>query len=186
MALKEFHKIDLETGIRLDVCLFDDVKEVPTEYKEGWAGRAFYNPVWSFELNDWVDAMPMEYVLDEARKSKDEELNLECKKAILYGFTHTIDGIEYHFSYDAEAQQNFSDAITAFRDGLIKSLGWTVRVNGEYSRIQITPEIMDELKIVILMHKDSHISRYRDELMPLVNEAQTVEEIEQVRWDESR
>jgi hypothetical protein len=59
---------------------------------------------------------------------------------------------------------------------------WTVRKNGEYTRIPINKAIMNELTIAILLHKDSNISKYRDFLMPLVNSATTVEEINAIKW----
>jgi hypothetical protein len=196
MAVKEYKQIDLETGIILDTCLFDVDKEyadeegnlfklpLPEDYVEGWgAYRQLFNPVYDFELQDWTETKPQEEIVQHERQLKDAELNELCRQSILAGFTHTIDGIEYQFSYDSEAQQNFTDAMTALGQGLIQSIGWTVKKEGEYTRIQITPEIMNELKIVILMHKDSNISKYRDVLMKAVTEAQTVEEVRAVSWE---
>lgn len=121
--------------------------------------------------------------LENAKKNKDIELNMACKKSILGGFKHVISGVEYHFSYDAEAQINFGDARTAFDSGLIDEVNWTVKKDGEYTRIKINKEIMDELSIAILQHKNDNISKYRDVLLPMVEKAETVEEVESITWD---
>lgn len=122
------------------------------------------------------------FVLERERRKKDLELNKACNAAIVYGFTHTIEGIEYHFSYDIEAQGNFRDAQTVLSKGVVEEITWTVRKDGEYTRIPITKEIMDELTLVILQHKDNNISKYRDFLMPLVNQSEEVEEIRSITW----
>ncbi|MEH7117222.1 DUF4376 domain-containing protein [Neobacillus vireti] len=123
-----------------------------------------------------------ELELQRAKDKKDIELNQACKESILAGFSHVINGIEYWFSYDKEAQQNFSDAKQAFNDGLIESINWTVKQDGEYTRIPITNAIMQELSLVILKHKDRNISKYRDELMPQLKAAKTVEEVQALSW----
>jgi hypothetical protein len=189
MALKEYHKIDLQTGIRLDVCLFDDEKvdaegnliPIPDDYRLGW-GEGIHNPVWSFELNSWIEGKTEQEFLDEARISKDAELNLACKNSILSGFTHVINGIEYWFSYDAEAQANFQGAVTVFDKGLATSINWTVKKDGQYVRIPITPADLDGLLVTILLHKDRNVTKYRDELMPRVISAQTPDEVRAVLW----
>lgn len=189
--LKEYHQIDLETGIILDVCLFNDEivgKDgtvtkipIPEDYKEGWTERMF-SPVYDLDNDCWKESKPLEEILQEQRILKDRELNDACQEAILAGFKHTINGIEYEFSYDKEAQGNFSDAQSILSDGLIAELLWTVKQDGEYTRIPINKTIMDELKLVILLHKTSNISKYRDKLMPLVESASSVEEVEAVIW----
>lgn len=121
--------------------------------------------------------------LQDAKQKKDLELNRACRESILAGFYHVIDGVQYWFSYDKEAQQNFTDAQAVFADGLVQELKWTVKKDGEYTRIVINNDIMNELKLVILNHKDSNISKYRDILMPLLNSATTVEEVEAITWD---
>lgn len=182
MALKEYHKIDLETGMILDVSLFDDIEDVPEDYKLGWGERQMFSPIWSFEHNDWIESKPFSEILQVYRDAKDFELNQACNDTILAGFDYEIDGVLYHFSYDKEAQQNFTDAQTILSDGLVQELMWTVQKDGEYTRIPINKAVMDKLKVVIMMHKTSCISKYRDVLMKIVNEAQTIEEIESVTW----
>ena len=123
--------------------------------------------------------------LEEAKKSKDEELNQACQAAILSGFMHEINGQAYWFSYDYEAQGNFRDGRDILKDGIVTEVPWTVRIggkNGEYTRIPITLEDMNELTLTIMNHKMNHIGKYRDFLMPLVDGAITVDEIEEITW----
>lgn len=48
-------------------------------------------------------------ILPEVRAWKTEEINKETSEAILAGFDYVFDEVTYHFSYDRDAQQNFSD-----------------------------------------------------------------------------
>lgn len=183
--LKEFHKIDMDTGARLDVLVIDvNHEEVPEDCKEGWGDRGFFNPVYNFDLNDWVENKPEEEILAFYKDMKDRELNKACQDSILAGFTHTIDGVEYFFSYDMQAQTNFGDSRALLNDGIITQVPWTVKQGEEYARITITKEIMDALTLTILMHKTANISKYRDVLLPLVNKATSLEEIQAVDWDD--
>jgi hypothetical protein len=124
--------------------------------------------------------------LTRARQKKDRELNKACMDAILEGFTHEIDGVTYWFSYDTEAQGNFRDAKDMLGDGVVESFPWTVRVGGKYgpyARIPITLAQMKVLAIVIMQHKVNNIGKYRDTLLPIVNSATEVSEVEAVTWE---
>lgn len=123
--------------------------------------------------------------LEDAKVEKNLELNAKCKAAILEGFTHTIDDVTYWFSYDMEAQGNFRDAKEVLKDGLVDVMPWTVRkggIDGEYNRLIVDLDLINELSIVIMHHKTGLISKYRDFLMPLVNECKTIEELESIQW----
>jgi hypothetical protein len=124
--------------------------------------------------------------LNKAKAKKDAELNEMCKQEILSGFIHKIDGIDYWFSFDYEAQSNFQGSRPILKEGIVPAINWTVRLggkDGEYTRIPVDEKIMDELTVAILVHKDSNISRYRDELLPLAMKAETVEDVEKITWD---
>lgn len=126
-----------------------------------------------------------ELIVSKAKEKKGAELNDACRNAILEGFPHPVNDIIYWFSYDMEAQGNFRDIKEAFKDGIISEIGWTVREGGKggsYTRITMTPELLDELSLVILKHKDDNISKYRDTLMPMVEGATTAEEVYSIIW----
>jgi hypothetical protein len=123
--------------------------------------------------------------LIDAKSKKDIELNKACNESILAGFSHIINGVVYWFSYDMEAQGNFRDAKEMLSDGVVLEIPWTVRlggVNGEYARIPINLETIKQLSLVIMEHKTKNISKYRDFLMPIVNDAEEIKEVEDVTW----
>ena len=121
--------------------------------------------------------------LKVAKEEKKNELNLECNRAILEGFSYTIEGEKYSFSFDTEAQFNFQGAERLLNQGLVEKITWTVKQNGEYKRVDIDRDTMNQLTLVIFQHKANNISKYRDVLLPMVEEATTVEEVESITWD---
>lgn len=127
-----------------------------------------------------------EYQLDQVKRAKDRELNEVCRSNILKGFAHEIDGTVYFFSYDAEAQTNFNDAKLAMDNGVIQEVKWTVREGGpegEYTRITLTKELLDEVMLAAVNHKYGCIAHYRDVLLPKLQSAQTVEEVQKITWE---
>ena len=47
--------------------------------------------------------------LEELKAAKKARIDAETSAAILAGFDYAVDGVTYHFSYDAFDQQNFAD-----------------------------------------------------------------------------
>lgn len=180
--------------------LYVDVNPVTNRIK-CWASVSISNNCFKIEVDDthsvitrpsdflYLDGKlveDLEYVLQIARESKDRELNQTCKNKILAGFNHTINGVNYWFSYDYEAQGNFRDARDDLRDGIVEYMPWTVREGGEngpYVRILIDLNIMKEISGTIYRHKNKNISRYRDTLMPLVDKADTPDKVKEVSWE---
>lgn len=123
-----------------------------------------------------------QHSLDSAKTQKLEEMRQRCQDAITAGFDHLIEGVTYHFSLDTEAQQNFTSTYQLMRDGLVDEVPWTVTVDGEYTRILVTKEIMEELAVAILHHKTGNISKFRDFLTIQIEDAQTLEEVTAIQW----
>lgn len=115
---------------------------------------------------------------------KKYEMDQACKKAILAGFSHAINGIEYWFSYDIEAQLNFTGAESLFNKGVITEIEWTVTnvATGEYERIMLDSVIMDELVMKQFQHKNDNIIKYRSEMLPKVEQATTIADLELIAW----
>lgn len=159
--------------------------KIPFDCTEKELPQPNWNPI--FNGTDWVDMADVKAMeLNNAKRMKNNELNQSCNQAILAGFEHELNGVTYWFSYDMEAQGNFRDAKEALRDGLANILPWTVReggVDGPYTRVDIDYPTMQELALVIMLHKTEKISRYRDELMPIVEAATEVKEVEAVTWE---
>lgn len=121
--------------------------------------------------------------LRNLKQRKDQELNESCAKHISSGFYHTINGVNYKFSFDVEAQLNFQGARDLLNSGILQSVSWTVKRDGVYERIAIDKQMMSELTMVMLQHKDSNIRKYREQLLPLVEKAQTAEELKSIKWN---
>lgn len=120
--------------------------------------------------------------LESYRKQKDLELNNACNVAISNGFKHIINGEEYHFSFDTEAQLNYQGSERLLSADMVQAIDFTVFKNGDYARIAIDKIEMQNLTMAILKHKVTNIAKYRDILLPLVQEATTKEEIENIQW----
>jgi hypothetical protein len=121
--------------------------------------------------------------LSESKKRKEMELDIECQNAILNGFDHSINGVLYHFSFDTEAQLNFQGSDRILDKGLVPSIGWSVKRGGVTERIEITKDIMSQLVIVILKHKDYNIRKFRELLLPKLALAQSVPEVNAINWN---
>ena len=122
------------------------------------------------------------YLLEELRASKMIEFNMRCQETIEAGFDYEYEGTVYHFSLDTQAQQNFSDSYQLLKDRTIQDVAWTVKVNGEYSRLVIDFDMMQEISHLIFLHKTNNIAKFRDILMPIVNDATTQEELGEIVW----
>lgn len=122
--------------------------------------------------------------LENLKIQKDQELNDSCKKAILYGFKHTINDVLYLFSFDTEAQLNFQGAERLLDNGSIAEVPWTVTNcdTNKKERIMITKVLMDVITNLILQHKMSSVAKYRDVLYPQLMSAVTAEEIDLIKW----
>lgn len=123
-------------------------------------------------------------LLQIVKEQKDEELNLACNRAILNGFDYTINGISYHFSFDIEAQFNFQGVQSLLANGTISEIPWTVLNNEtkEHERITVNSQLISTLSMVILHHKNSNISKYRDFLSVQLQNATTIEEVQEIKW----
>lgn len=134
---KEFHKVDMETGERLDVLLLvtkytDDGNnvieaEIPEDCKEGWGERIFHSPVWDFELNDWKEGLSLTELIEPVRQRKVMELSDECNANIEAGFI--FEGNEYQFNM--KDQSNFNQQLSLILlDETLTSLYWKTENNG--------------------------------------------------------
>jgi hypothetical protein len=121
--------------------------------------------------------------LDRAKEDKIKELNGLCTNTIYGRFTANIDGVNYLFSNDSEAQANFDKCDRAFEKGYMTEIQWTAyNEAGEVVRVTINPTNFPAFYMAHLNHIQGNISRFRDELMPLVENATTVEEVENINW----
>lgn len=127
--------------------------------------------------------------LNNIRASKLSELDKACNNAILADFEAQVDGVSYWFGHDDNAQKNFSSAKLGFLDGSIEDLmggkiPWTAYDSaGNVVRLQLTKDTFDPVFRAHAMIAIMYIAKFRDTLEPLVNAAQSIEEINQINWE---
>jgi hypothetical protein len=155
--MKEYHRIDMTTGERLDVLLFSDEQVVPEDCKLGWGGdRSFYNPIWDFEVNDWVESMPFEQIIAPIKELKEKQIYDECQDAIKAGFEFEGD----YFGFTDVDQDNFNQQLSLLLlDPTTEEVEWMTLNNG----LKMFPKdkFIQACKAGEA-HKRNNISHYRD------------------------
>lgn len=127
---------------------------------------------------NWIDG------LEESKTKKILELDIDCNTAILGRFSSSINGVTYYFSNDTEAQANFEKADNAFFRGRMTEITWTAYdEEGNVVRLPLDQTTFESVYMNHLIHIQSNISKYRDMLMPQVEQATTIEEVENIMWD---
>lgn len=180
MALKEYIHIDLTTGRRLDVALFDDeIEAIPEDYKEGWGSdRRLFDPVWDFELNDWSESTSLEEILQPVREFKVDQLNQQCQDAIMKGFEYEGD----FFQFNDKDQQNFNQQLSILLlDTEANQIVWKTENNGikVFSREQFIETCKAGER-----HKRNSIGRYWQlKEYVLTHGFSSVEELEAINFD---
>ena len=83
--------------------------EVRRQFAELWADVDAYaeaHPEMVTEEQPYVPPVP---TLEELKIAKKARIDAETSAAIASGFDYAVDGVTYHFSYDAFDQQNIAD-----------------------------------------------------------------------------
>jgi hypothetical protein len=120
--------------------------------------------------------------LDRSKKKKTEELSNACQKAILGYFEATVNSVAYLFSFDREAQTNFTGTLALFTEGLITEMEWTAHREGVAERIVLDKVKFLQVIAVAFQHKNMKVAKYRNQLVPLVEQATTLEEVADITW----
>lgn len=142
--------------------------------------EGFHIPKWNGTA--WEEGKPFEDILAEKRNHKMQELSDMCNKDILGYFEATVNGVAYLFSFDYEAQANFTGTLALFSEGLVTEMEWTAYENGKATRIALNKANFFSVISVAFDHKNTKIARLRNEFQPLVERATTSEEIEAIVW----
>lgn len=124
------------------------------------------------------------FILNQIKEAKKSELSLACQNRILSGFNHTVKGVDYHLSYDREAQNNYQERWQLFQNNMIESIVVTGHtLDGEDARLTMNKEQFDKLYLSSVMHKENCIKKLRDDLFPLLDSAKTIQDVESVNWN---
>lgn len=124
--------------------------------------------------------------LEDLKTAKAARIDAETSAAILGGFDHVVDGVTYHFSYDAFDQQNFADTANvcimkqAGMQGLPDSVTWNAYTvpGGELARLTFdAPGFLALYAGGAMRHKNGTMQR-GGERKAAVEAAATAEEVE--------
>jgi len=136
-------------------------------------------------LNDSV-------LLNNVKSNKIKELDQLCQQEILGKFVFQVNGIDYSFSCDMEAQANFEKVDRAFERQRITEIGWTCYdPEGKVVRVVVDSEIFEQLYVAHLTHIQSNIAKFRDYLQQIVESVtieasgsveQAIAEVNSIRW----
>lgn len=124
--------------------------------------------------------------LDELKTAKAARIDAETSAAIASGFDYTVDGVTYHFSYDAFDQQNFADTANvcimkqAGMPGLPDSVMWNAYTVPDNELARLTFDASGFLALYAggaMKHKNETMQR-GGERKAAVEAATTPEEVE--------
>lgn len=184
--IHNYYKVD-ENGEILEKYRLDESDSL-IKFKgliKEWSGRVL-SPKYDFRKGKWVSSLPLDYAIEHEKRKKDALLSRECQNAIVSGFPLEVFGSTYYFSYDKEAQTNILDTMRLFENNMIDEIAWNGRlrsVDGKRVRMKLNKEQFNQLYMASVKHKLSCISKYRDDLTELLNNAKTIDEIESITWE---
>ena len=127
-----------------------------------------------------------EPTLEELKIAKKAQIDAETSAAILSGFDYAVDGVTYHFSYDAFDQQNFADTANvcimkqAGMPGLPDSVMWNAYTVPDNELARLTFDAPGFLALYAggaMKHKNGTMQR-GGERKAAVEAATTPEEVE--------
>lgn len=170
---------------RLDIVCGDALYHVPNEGK--WK-RMFD------ALTDYVSEHPEALrdipvhtpTLEELKTAKKARIDEDTSAAILAGFDYAVDGVTYHFSYDAFDQQNFADTANvcimkqAGMPSLPDSVMWNAYTVPDDELVRLTFDAQGFLALYAggaMKHKNGTMQR-GGERKAAVEAATTAEEVE--------
>lgn len=123
-------------------------------------------------------------ILIEKKELKKKQLSEICQEKILKGFIFNFDGINYRFSYDSQAQKNLADTYNLFQSNLVNIMKLTAHTNDDQDvRLDFNKEVFNDLYLTSVFHREDNISRYRDQLIPMIEKITKLNELEAINWD---
>lgn len=122
-------------------------------------------------------------LIDNLKNDKKAELSQACQESILGGFTSKVNGVEYHFSYDREAQINFQETYHLFQNSVVDSVKWSAHLKGKPIRIDLNKKDFEVVFFASVRHKQENISKFKDQIEPLIDAQSTIEGLKAINWE---
>lgn len=160
--------------------------EVRRQFAELWADVDAYAEAHPEMVTEEQPHVPPVPTLDELKTAKKAQIDAETSAAIAAGFDYAVDGVTYHFSYDAFDQQNFADTANvcimkqAGMPGLPDSVMWNAYTVPGNELVRLTFDASGFLALYAggaMRHKNGTMQR-GGERKAAVEAATTPEEIE--------
>lgn len=123
-------------------------------------------------------------VLNELKQAKKDELSSTCTDTILKGFKTNINNTDYWMSYDKEAQANLTERWQLFQNSMITDITITVHstIDDSHKRLTVNKDQYEKIYMDSVKHKEDCISRLHDVLIPMVDNAVTIEQVKNINW----
>ncbi|WP_424474843.1 hypothetical protein [Oceanobacillus kimchii] len=118
------------------------------------------------------------------RQQRFDELSKECETEIKGYFKVVLHDTEYAFSYDYEAQLNFTGTLILFNENQIDVVEWTAYNGDNVERITLDKTDFLIVTNEAFMHKNGNIHKLRNIIQPLLESCQTKEEINAIKWND--
>ena len=170
---------------RLDIVCGDALYHVPNEGK--WKGMFDALTDYVSEHPETLRDIPVHTpTLEELKTAKKARIDEDTSAAILAGFDYAVNGVTYHFSYDAFDQQNFADTANvcimkqAGMPGLPDSVMWNAYTVPDNELARLTFDAPGFLALYAggaMKHKNGTMQR-GGERKAAVEAATTPEEVE--------
>lgn len=185
--LKEYAQID-ENRYVLERYVFDiengDI--LPKDCRPLWHPTArFYKPKYNDVTKSWEEGADTTFLQAENEKIKTSmkvTFSKKCQESILLGFECEVDGTVYHFAYDQEAQLNFQDTYLLFENNMVETIMWSAQKDNEKIRLSLEKALFTKVYLTGVKHKNNCLSYYHDTLLPLLQNATTIEETKTISW----
>lgn len=169
---------------RLDIVCGDALYHVPDEGK--WKGMFDVLTDYVSEHPETLRDIPVHTpTLEELKTAKKARIDEDTSAAILAGFDYAVNGVTYHFSYDAFDQQNFADTANvcimkqAGMPGLPDSVMWNAYTVPDDELVRLTFDAPGFLALYAggaMKHKNETMQR-GGERKAAVEAAATADEI---------
>lgn len=170
---------------RLDIVCGNALYHVPNEGK--WKGMFDVLTDYVSEHPETLRDIPVHTpTLEELKTAKKARIDEDTSAAILAGFDYAVNGVTYHFSYDAFDQQNFADTANvcimkqAGMPGLPDSVMWNAYTVPDDELVRLTFDAPGFLALYAggaMKHKNETMQR-GGERKAAVEAATTPEEVE--------
>lgn len=185
--LKEYAQID-ENGYVLEKYVFDiengDI--LPKDCRPLWHQTVrFYEPRYNDVTKNWEESADAVFLQAENERIKTNMkaiFSKNCQESILLGFECEVNGTVYHFAYDQETQLNFQDTYLLFENNMVNTIMWSAQKDNEKVRLSLGKALFMKVYLTGVKHKNNCLSYYHDTLLPLLQNATTIEETKTISW----